>query len=100
MVGRLCRLGCLAIGLAVAWPVDTGWAQRLHVIPEGPLSPEEQLEKFHLPPGFEIELVASEPEIANPLNLSFDHHGRLWVTDTVDGVQLIAPAYVSEKPGY
>jgi len=57
---------------------------RPHIIPEGPLTPEEQLKKFHLPPGFEIELVASEPEIGNPLSINFDRQGRLWVTDTVD----------------
>ena len=57
---------------------------RPHVIPEGPLSPEEQLTKFHLPPGFEIELVASEPEIYNPLSINFDNRGRMWVTDTIE----------------
>ncbi|MFV1969040.1 MAG: PVC-type heme-binding CxxCH protein, partial [Pirellulaceae bacterium] len=59
-------------------------AQRPHVIPEGPLSPEEQLEKFHLPPGFEIELVVSEPRIHNPLSINFDRKGRLWVSDTFE----------------
>src|SRR5687767_4445925 len=31
-----------------------------------PLSPEEQRRLFHLPEGFEIVLVASEPSIAKP----------------------------------
>ncbi len=35
---------------------------------------------FHLPPGFEIQLVAAEPEIQKPLNLTFDAAGRLWIT--------------------
>ncbi len=34
--------------------------------------------------GFEIQLVASEPEINKPLNLAFDDRGRLWVTSTVE----------------
>jgi putative heme-binding domain-containing protein len=66
------------------WLSGTSLAQRPHVIPEGPLSPEEQLEKFHLPPGFEIELVASEPQIYSPLSINFDKKGRLWVTDTFE----------------
>jgi len=41
---------------------------------------EEEQKMFHLPPGFEIELVASEPEIQKPINLNFDEEGRLWVT--------------------
>jgi putative membrane-bound dehydrogenase-like protein len=49
-----------------------------------PRSPVEEAKGFHLPPGFEIQLVASEPEIHKPLNLAFDDHGRLWVTDTVE----------------
>ena len=35
-----------------------------------PLSPHEQKKKFHLPPGFEIQLVAAEPEIRKPINLN------------------------------
>jgi putative heme-binding domain-containing protein len=54
------------------------------VIPEGPLTPQQQLGKFHLPAGFEIELVASEPDIYSPLSINFDKHGRLWVTDTFE----------------
>ncbi len=46
------------------------------------LTPEEQLTTFHVPPGFEVQLVAAEAEIAKPLNLTFDAAGRLWVTST------------------
>lgn len=46
------------------------------------LSPEEEQKKFHLPPGFEIQLVAAEPDIIKPINMAFDGRGRLWVTVT------------------
>ena len=49
-----------------------------------PRSPEDERKALHLPPGFEIQLVASEPDIHKPLNLAFDDRGRLWVTDTVE----------------
>ena len=49
-----------------------------------PLSPEKEKDAFILPPGFEIELVASEPDIAKPMNMAFDVQGRLWVTDTLE----------------
>ncbi|MCH7988909.1 MAG: dehydrogenase [Planctomycetes bacterium] len=48
------------------------------------LSPEEEQKSFQLPPGFEIQLVASEPEIAKPLNMAFDAKGRLWITNTLE----------------
>lgn len=46
------------------------------------LSGEEQQKLFKLPPGYEINLFASEedfPELANPVALNFDNSGRLWV---------------------
>ena len=47
-----------------------------------PLTAEEQQTKFHLPPGFEIQLVAAEPEIRKPINLNFDAAGRLYATQS------------------
>jgi putative heme-binding domain-containing protein len=49
-----------------------------------PRSPDDERKALHLPPGFSIQLVASEPAIHKPLNLAFDDRGRLWVTDTVE----------------
>ncbi len=46
------------------------------------LEPEQERAGFHLPPGFEARLFASEPDIAKPLNLAFDSQGRLWMTQT------------------
>ena len=42
------------------------------VAPTEPLSAQEQMKKFKLPPGFSIQLVASEPQIQKPMNLAFD----------------------------
>jgi putative heme-binding domain-containing protein len=44
------------------------------------LTPEQEQKSFHLPPGFEIQLVAAEPEIGKPINMAFDDAGRLWVS--------------------
>lgn len=42
-------------------------------------SPEEQLAGFTVPPGFVVELVASEKHgVINPIDLAFDAKGRLW----------------------
>jgi len=49
-----------------------------------PLPPEEEQKKFKLPPGFEMQLVASEPQINKPINIQFDNKGRLWVSSNVE----------------
>lgn len=54
------------------------------VAPTDPLPAEEQLEKFHLPPGFTIQLVACEPQIHKPMNLNFDGAGRMYVTSSLE----------------
>src|SRR5688572_24436656 len=50
------------------------------VRPTAPLTPDEQVKTFKLPPGFKVELLASEPDIFKPMNMAFDAKGRLWVT--------------------
>src|SRR5262245_61207279 len=42
-------------------------------------SPEDALKRMKVPPGFEVKLVAAEPMIRQPLSISFDARGRLWV---------------------
>jgi putative heme-binding domain-containing protein len=54
------------------------------VATQDPLTPAEELKKFVLPPGFEIQLVASEPDIIKPMNLAFDDRGRLFCTQSVE----------------
>lgn len=54
------------------------------VVLTDPLPAEEQAKKFKLPPGFEIQLVASEPDIQKPMNLNFDSRGRLWVSHSIE----------------
>src|SRR5687768_6608000 len=47
-----------------------------------PLAPEAELKSFRVPAGFEVQLVAAEPQIAKPMNIAFDERGRLWVTES------------------
>ena len=46
-----------------------------------PLSPRESLERFQLAKGLKIELVASEPLIADPTGIAWDEQGRLFVCE-------------------
>jgi putative membrane-bound dehydrogenase-like protein len=51
---------------------------------QDPLSPEESAKLIQVPPGFDLELYASEPDIINPIAMNWDEKGRLWVIETVD----------------
>jgi mono/diheme cytochrome c family protein/glucose/arabinose dehydrogenase len=55
---------------------------------------KDALDKLKVPAGYKIELFASEAEftdIANPVQMSFDNKGRLWVSTM--------PGYPHYKPG-
>jgi mono/diheme cytochrome c family protein/glucose/arabinose dehydrogenase len=46
-----------------------------------PLSPDEALKRFHLAPGYRVEVVASEPLVQDPVAIDWDTEGRLWVVE-------------------
>jgi mono/diheme cytochrome c family protein/glucose/arabinose dehydrogenase len=46
-----------------------------------PLSPRESMETIVLPPGYRVELVASESLVVDPILLDFDADGRMWVVE-------------------
>ena len=53
--------------------------------PPGPaLSPQDAIAKMTVPPGFKVELVASEPDIVNPVAMTFDERGRAWITESLE----------------
>src|SRR5437660_4316383 len=45
-----------------------------------PTPPDEALKTFTLRDGLAIDLIAAEPAVAQPLYMSWDSRGRLWVT--------------------
>ena len=53
--------------------------------PTGPaLSPAEAIARMTVPEGFHVELVASEPDIVNPVAMTFDERGRVWITESLE----------------
>lgn len=51
---------------------------------QNPLNPEESRVHILVDPDFEVKLFASEDQVINPIDLTWDEQGRLWVTETVD----------------
>jgi putative membrane-bound dehydrogenase-like protein len=49
-----------------------------------PKEPAEALKTFHVAAGFRIEQVAAEPLVVDPIAMSFDENGRLFVIEMRD----------------
>ncbi|MES2474340.1 MAG: PVC-type heme-binding CxxCH protein [Verrucomicrobiota bacterium] len=49
-----------------------------------PLSPTESMKLAQVPTGFELSLFASDPDLVNPIHVTWDHKGRTYVIETVD----------------
>lgn len=75
LCGALVVMVCIWANAVAAAPL---------VVETDPLTPEQQRAMFHLPPGFEIQLIVSEPLIGQPMNISFDAAGRLYITSSVE----------------
>ena len=46
-----------------------------------PLPAEAALKTFHVPPGYRLEIVASEPMIQDPVVIDWDAEGRMWAVE-------------------
>lgn len=45
------------------------------------LTPAQEAKTFHMAPGFQVELVAAEPLVIDPILAEYDGNGRLWVVE-------------------
>jgi putative membrane-bound dehydrogenase-like protein len=45
------------------------------------LPPAEAQKRFVVPEGFEVRLFAAEPDVINPVAMTWDDRGRLWVVE-------------------
>jgi len=57
-----------------------------HLVPkvQPALSPEESKKLIQVPVDFEVQMFATEPDITNPIAMSWDERGRLWIVESVD----------------
>jgi putative membrane-bound dehydrogenase-like protein len=71
-----------AMILAADPPADSADRDYAGELPRIPATePKEALAKFRVAPGFKVEQVAAEPLVADPIALSFDENGRLFVVE-------------------
>ena len=71
------------VGVGYAAQVNKPWPPGLQQVAEDspPLSPDEALTRFYMPPGYRVELVASEPLIQDPVMIDWDGDGRMWAVE-------------------
>lgn len=70
---RLCLLLSLAFWLTTCSRNETQEHQAL--------TPKEALKSFELAPGFQIELIAAEPLLSDPVDMTIDEFGRIYVVE-------------------
>ena len=87
----MCRLNLLSIATAkvlslvaiCSLAAPCVQAEEIRPAPDAPrpLSPEESRKRFRLSGDLKIELVASEPLLADPTGIAWDEQGRLFVSE-------------------
>jgi putative membrane-bound dehydrogenase-like protein len=75
---RLVLLALLLLSACSTWtkskgPYDTD-----------PLEPAAALQSFQLVEGFKVELFAAEPEVVDPVEMTFDENGNAYVAEMLD----------------
>lgn len=48
------------------------------------LSPEETVKRMKVPPGFSVKLFAAEPLMTNPIAMTIDAKGRVWIIESFE----------------
>jgi putative membrane-bound dehydrogenase-like protein len=87
-----------SLSSVAAWQ-SGAWPPALKTVStESPaLAPDAELKTFVVPPGYRIELVASEPMVENPILIDWDPQGRLWVIELIGYMQDL-PATNEREP--
>ena len=77
----------LALGLMLVSSPDSAVAQSSRQVTAADLprvphtDPDDALSTFELAHGFELELVAAEPLVSDPVDACFDEYGRMYVAE-------------------
>jgi len=52
--------------------------------PNDPRDPQTAAKMMTVPPGFQVEVVAAEPDLVNPVAMAIDERGRFWITESLE----------------
>ena len=82
-------------------PSPHPWPPAVQAVPNQsrPLSPSAAMKTFSMPPGYSVELVASEPLVQDPVAIDWDPAGRLWVVEMPGYMRTITGAHARDRVG-
>ena len=91
----------VAAAALTGYPSPQSWPPRVREVPSEspPLSPAAALETFYMPPGYSVELVASEPLVQDPVAIDWDPAGRLWVVEMAGYMRNVSGANARDPVG-
>nr|WP_161501512.1 PVC-type heme-binding CxxCH protein [Rhodopirellula sp. SM50] len=69
-------MACVPAGAQEFTPRNT------QAVGQHPLPPVDAVLRLHVPTGFQITLAAAEPAVRQPIAITFDDRGRLWVAES------------------
>ena len=79
---HLLSVTCLVVSAGLSSAADFPTPYDSQKTDGNPLMPAtEAVTKSQLPPGFQATLFASEPQVHDPIAMTFDARGRLWVVE-------------------
>ncbi len=58
-------------------------AQAVEVYPYAGLTAAEAAAAMQVPPGFKVQVAASEPDVTQPIAMCWDDRGRLWIAEAL-----------------
>ncbi|HEV7349674.1 DUF7133 domain-containing protein [Telluribacter sp.] len=101
MFKRIYRIGLVGAGLAglIGCMVNYGTANKAEEGPSPARTPAQELASFQIEPGLKVQLVASEPMVEDPVVITFDEDGRLWVVEMRGFMNTIDGANEKERTG-
>lgn len=76
-----------ALFLSISWLALAAWGDdfprpsNTEKSTDQPMPPEEVCRTAVLPPGFELTAFAAEPDVQNPIAITTDERGRVWVAE-------------------
>lgn len=70
--------GDILAGVPRSWKQTAGTDQSKYA---NGFEPEEAAQNTLVPEGFSVDLIASEPELTQPIAMCFDARGRIWVVE-------------------
>src|SRR5258707_15003478 len=83
IIGSVCIASMGAMVMAApAEKKEPGSEYKLERVP--PMTPQQSLASTEVAPGYRMELVASEPEVIDPVAVSTDENGQMYVVEMRD----------------